>query len=107
MTPEDPWAAAVGVSEARFAAAETGTVALVRSPGAPRRTSVLPLTSVILVDVQRIVPTYADLVEGVATLHPRPTNVQLVTGASRSGDVQGIVVRGMHGPAEVVLVVHG
>lgn len=105
-TPPDPWAAEVGVAAAWAAAAETGTVALVKAPGAPRQTSILPLVSVILVDTSRIFASYAELIEAVGALQPRPSNVQLVTGASRSGDVQGIIVRGMHGPAEVVLVLH-
>lgn len=104
--PADAWSAELGVTAAWGAAADTGTVALVRGAGSARATSALPLTSVVLVDAEDVLPTYAELVLAVAGLEPRPSNVQLVTGASRSGDVQGITVHGMHGPAELVLVVY-
>ena len=51
--PEDPWDAAIGVSEAFSAAAEAGAVALVQAAGAPRRTSLLPPNHVVVVRAER------------------------------------------------------
>ena len=50
---EDPWDAAIGVSEAFSAAAEAGAVALVQAAGAPRRTSLLPPNHVVVVRAER------------------------------------------------------
>ena len=52
-TREDPWDAAIGVSEAFSAAAEAGAVALVQAAGAPRRTSLLPPNHVVVVRAER------------------------------------------------------
>ena len=52
-TREDPWDAAIGVSEAFSAAAEAGAVALVQAAGSPRRTSLLPPTHVVVVRAER------------------------------------------------------
>jgi L-lactate utilization protein LutC len=103
--PADPWEATVGIAQAFGGAGETGTVALVRGPGAARRSSLLPTKSVVLLDAATIHPTYAELVTAVAQLQPRPSNVQFVTGASRSGDIESAMVHGMHGPVEVVVII--
>jgi L-lactate utilization protein LutC len=104
---DDPWDANVGVSEALCGAAESGTVALVQRRGSPRRTSLLPPRHVVLLDVARIRATYQDLVDEVGALDPVPAGVQLVTGPSRSGDIESAMVHGMHGPREVVVVLVG
>ena len=105
--PGDPWDATVGVSEALCGAAESGTVALVQRRGSPRRTSLLPPRHVVLLDVARIHASYQQLIDEVGALDPVPTGVQLVTGPSRSGDIESAMVHGMHGPREVLVVLVG
>lgn len=105
--PEDPWDAAVGVSEAFSAAAEAGAVALVQAPGSPRRTSLLPPSHVVVVRAERIRGTYQEMVDDVAALDPPPTGVQLISGASRSGDIESAMIHGMHGPRQLTYVVVG
>jgi len=105
--PEDPWDAAVGVSEAFSAAAEAGAVALVQAAGSPRRTSLLPPTHVVVVRAERIRDTYQEMVDDIATLDPPPTGVQLVSGASRSGDIESAMIHGMHGPRHVIFLIVG
>ena len=106
-TREDPWDAAIGVSEAFSAAAEAGAVALVQAAGAPRRTSLLPPTHVVVVRTERIRDTYQEMVDDIAALDPAPTGVQLISGASRSGDIESAMIHGMHGPRHVSLVIIG
>ena len=105
--PPDPWDATVGVSEALCGAAESGTVALVQQRGSPRRTSLLPARHIVLLDVARIHATYQELIDEVGSLAPPPTGVQLVTGPSRSGDIESAMIHGMHGPREVLVVLVG
>jgi L-lactate utilization protein LutC len=99
--PATPWAAEVGVTGVLGAAAESGTLALGATPATPRRTSVLPSVHVALVPLARLLPTYADLIEMIGGLDPFPSGVQLVTGPSRSGDIEMAMIQGMHGPREV------
>jgi len=105
--PEDPWDAASGVSEAFSAAAEAGAVALIQATGAPRRTSLLPPNHVIVVRAERIRDTYQQMVDDIAALDPPPTGVQLISGASRSGDIESAMIHGMHGPRLVTFVIVG
>ena len=106
-TAGDPWDAAIGVSEAFSAAAEAGTVALVQRAGSPRRTSLLPQHHVVVLPAERVRSTYQAMVDEVAALDPPPTGVQIVSGASRSGDIESAMIRGMHGPRQVTIVVVG
>ena len=105
--PHDPWDAAIGVSEAFSAAAEAGAVALVQAAGSPRRTSLLPPTHVVVVRAERIRDTYQEMVDDIAALDPPPTGVQLISGASRSGDIESAMIHGMHGPRHVSFVIVG
>jgi hypothetical protein len=104
--PEDPWDAEVGVTGALAAAADTGTVALGASPGTPRRTSVLPAVHVVVLPLSRLTPSYADLIDVLDLLDPKPSGMQLVTGPSRSGDIEMAMIQGMHGPREVHVVLY-
>ena len=104
--PADPWDAEIGVSAAFVGAAESGTVVLPQRPDAPRRTSLLVKTHVVLLARDALLPTYQDAVDATAALRPRPIGVQFVSGHSRSGDIEGAMIHGMHGPAELIVLVH-
>ena len=104
--PADPWDAEVGVSQAFAAAAESGTVVLVQGPRSPRRTSLLVSTHVVLLAREVLLPTYQDAVDAAAGLEPRPAGVQFVSGHSRSGDIEGAMIHGMHGPRELIVLLH-
>jgi hypothetical protein len=107
VPPKDPWDAEVGISEAFSAAADAGAVALVQAAGSPRRTSLLPPHHIVVVRAGRIRGTYQEMVDDVAALDPPPTGVQIVSGASRSGDIESAMIHGMHGPRRLTVVVVG
>lgn len=102
--PDDPWDARVGVGQARWAAAESGTLVCLQQAGSPRRTSLLPAHHVVVLRAEDVLPTYADLYTALGALQPAPTGVQLITGPSRSGDIESAMIHGMHGPARVSVV---
>jgi hypothetical protein len=105
--PEDPWDAAIGVSEAFSAAAEAGAVALIQAAGSPRRTSLLPPNHVVVIRAERIRDTYQQMIDDIAAINPPPTGIQLISGASRSGDIESAMIHGMHGPRQVTFVIIG
>lgn len=104
---QDPWDAEIGISEAFSAAADAGAVALVQAAGSPRRTSLLPPHHVVVTSADRIRDTYQELVDDITRLDPPPTGVQIVSGASRSGDIESAMIHGMHGPRRLTVVVVG
>ena len=99
-------ACTVGV--ARWAIAETGSVVFHSGADTPILFNFLPLHHVVLVRADSIVGHLEDYVAAFeATGEPAPRNVNLVTGASGTTDIEGILVRGAHGPRSLHLVVAG
>lgn len=97
---EDVWAATVGVCWARFAVAQTGSFVIEGAIGRDRLTSLAPPINIILVRKGDLVQTLDELFESVAG-----GNTVIVTGTSRTADIEGILVRGVHGPKELYLVI--
>ena len=92
----------VGVSRALYGLADTGSVVLAASPDEPRSRSLLPWTHVTLLRVEDILPGLAEL---FAELGPDlPSALAIVTGPSRSADIEQRLAVGVHGPGEVHVV---
>ena len=96
---DDVWEAAAGVTLGDLAVAETASVLLSALPGRSRLNSLAPPTHVVLV---RRVDIVASLDEALSRLAPQ-TSV-LVTGPSRTADVEGVMVMGVHGPKALWVV---
>jgi L-lactate dehydrogenase complex protein LldG len=91
----------VGVTGADLAIAETGSVVLASNDLLERLVSMLPAVHVILLPVDRVV---ASLDEAAAFLRSHtlaPSYVSLITGPSRTGDIELVHTIGVHGPAEI------
>jgi L-lactate dehydrogenase complex protein LldG len=91
-----------GVSEASWGVAETGSVVLAASPEEPRAASLLPWVHVSLLREDRIVPSLEELFAAVGA--DLPSALAIVTGPSRSADVEQTLTVGVHGPGEVHVV---
>jgi len=91
-----------GVSEALYGLADTGSVVLAASPDEPRANSLLPEVHVSLLREDRILPGLAELFEVLG--QDLPSALAIVTGPSRSGDIEQTLVVGVHGPGEVHVV---
>ncbi len=102
---DDPEEAEVGVTGVLAAAADTGSLALSFGPGTPRATSLVPPEHLAVLPAQRIVATYADVITRIAELDPIPSAVHLVTGPSRSADIELTPIRGVHGPGRVRVLI--
>jgi L-lactate dehydrogenase complex protein LldG len=93
---------AAGVSTALYGLADTGSVVLASGPDEPRRKSLLPDVHVTLLAEDRILPGLDEL---FAALGPDlPSALAIVTGPSRSADIEQKLAVGVHGPREVHVV---
>lgn len=93
-----PDRAALGVSMALGAVAETGSLLLSSADG--RRTQLLPPTHVVVVPAGSV---HATLAGALTALRPSlPSALGLHSGPSKSADIGQILVRGVHGPGRVV-----
>jgi L-lactate dehydrogenase complex protein LldG len=89
-------------SEASYGLADTGSVVLMSSPDEPRARSLLPPVHVSLLRQRRILPGLADLFDALGG--DLPSALAIVTGPSRSADIEQRLVVGVHGPGEVHVV---
>jgi L-lactate dehydrogenase complex protein LldG len=109
--PEAPFAsiadAAVGIAEGMLAVAESGSVLLAHDELADRAVSMLSRIGVQVVPRDRIVASlddaavWLDANEGAASL------VSLVTGPSRTADIERSLTIGVQGPSDLHLVILG
>ncbi len=89
------FAADIGITGANFGVAATGSVVLVTNEGNGRMTTTLPRTHVVVMGVERLVPTFADL-EAILKVLPRAgvglratTYVTALSGPRRADEADG------------------
>jgi len=90
------------VSRAAYGVAATGSVVIASSPHEPRGRHLLPETHVSLLREDAILPDLTALFAACGAA--LPSALAIVTGPSRSGDVEQRLVVGVHGPREVHVV---
>lgn len=94
--------AKVGISQMEWAIASTGTLAQDATAAEQRMVSCLPWMHIALVSTERLVP---DLPAFLTNLSPRNANyVALVTGPSRTADIERVLTIGVHGPEKLVVI---
>ncbi len=109
MPAEQSWAvsfaADLGITGVDWAVAETGSLAVCARPGGQGRScSLLPPLHIAIFSSRQIVPDLFDLFEELgieAQQGGLPSNVTLITGPSKTGDIQLKLTTGVHGPGEV------
>ncbi len=98
-----------GVTTADLALADTGTLVLCSAPGRSRSASLLPPVHIALVSASHILPDLPSLLArlpgNAAEALQRESGVILVTGTSKTADIELSLVRGVHGPGEVHVIV--
>lgn len=97
--------AGVGITSADYALADTGSLVMIASPDDARLISLLPPVHIAIVPANRILTGLDELY----TLIPRPadrtSSMVFITGPSRTADIEQILVRGVHGPGEIHVVI--
>lgn len=91
-----------GITDVRAAVAETGSLVIRPNPGHGRALSLVPPLHVAIVDPSNIVPDLIDLMDKIAG-EPYAPNITLITGPSKTADIEGALVTGVHGPGVVQL----
>lgn len=79
--------------------AETGTLMLPSAPERPTTLNLLPDTAIVFLRASRILGAYEEAFDLLRSEMGRmPRNVMLVTGPSRSADIEQTLELGAHGP---------
>jgi len=92
----------VGVTSAQYAIAETGTLAILSGAATPTGAAILPDTHIAVVQSACIVAGMEDMFGLVRRRYPRlPRAINMISGPSRTGDIEQTIVLGAHGPVRV------
>lgn len=103
---DDLFAADAAIAGVVGLIAETGSLVIASGPRAVRNATLVPPRLIAVAPARAIFPDTADALAHIAAWPTRPANVALVTGPSKTADVEGVLVTGVHGPGDVhVLVV--
>ena len=98
----------LGITGTFCAIAETGTLVVLTGADTPTATTLLPDTHVAIVRADRIV---SGMEEAFALIRRErgqlPRAVNLISGPSRTGDIEQTIVLGAHGPFRVHILVLG
>jgi len=100
--------AEAGITGADFAVAESGTLGLIHSKDQARLVSLAPILHIAIVPLERMVPVYERVLEKVfAKKEELPSQFIFITGPSMTGDIQGALFKGMHGPRRIIAILVG
>jgi L-lactate dehydrogenase complex protein LldG len=95
----------VGITSADYALAATGSLVVLTESSESRLLSLLPPCHIAVITRSRIVENLEELL----TLLPEPTAASsamvIITGPSRTADIEMLLVRGVHGPGEIHVVI--
>jgi L-lactate dehydrogenase complex protein LldG len=93
-----------GITSADYALADTGSLVMLASPREARLISLLPPAHIAVVPRERLLTGLDELF----TVVPNPAGITssmvLITGPSRTADIEQFLVRGVHGPGTIHVV---
>ncbi len=98
-----------GITACEAAVAQTGSILVSSATCGGRALSILPHVHVVVVSLDQLVATLGDaleLAQSRAAGRP-PSMLSFITGPSRTGDIERILVLGAHGPKELIVILVG
>lgn len=94
-----------GLTSTRGAIAETGSLWLWPTPDEPRRLSLVPSIHIAVLDSDAVDATLFDAIEAHGWADSMPTNALLISGPSKTADIEQTLAYGVHGPRALVVIV--
>jgi len=98
-----------GITSCEVLVAQTGSILVSSRSSGGRALSILPHVHIVVAALDQIVATLADALREATSRHAGrlPSMLSFITGPSRTGDIERILVLGAHGPKELVVVLVG
>jgi len=94
-----------GITSVRAGVADTGAVVLWPTPDEPRLMSLVPPVHVAVLDADTIYNSMSEMMAAQKWAGGMPTNALLVSGPSKTADIEFTLVFGVHGPKELVVII--
>ncbi|MGI9861162.1 lactate utilization protein [Moorella naiadis] len=96
-----------GIVEFDYAIAETGTLAMDATDLKARLAAMLPLTCVALLPAERLRANLTEVIDAYLARGSWPGYFTLVTGPSRTADIERSLTIGVHGPERLLIILVG
>lgn len=93
-----------GFTDCRCGIAHTGTLVLWPSESQPRSQSLVPPVHICLFDAAKMYNDFYSAMQGENMAAGMPANVVLVSGPSKTADIQLTLAYGAHGPRDMVVL---
>lgn len=97
----------VGITGAFAGIAESGSIAVVSGAGRSRLASLLAPVHIAVLRADHIYPSLTAFFTAHADIAEEGSNLVLITGPSRTADIEMTLTRGVHGPGEVHVIILG
>ena len=98
-------AADVGITSADYALSDTGTLVMLSTPAEARLVSLLPPAHIAVVPRGRILTGLDELFSVLPDPAAVASSMVLITGPSRTADIEQILIRGVHGPGQITVLI--
>ncbi len=95
----------LGITQADYALADTGTLVVFSEAGEGRTLSLLPPVHVAVIEEAQILAGLDELMEREPRFPERSSAMIFITGPSRTADIERTLTVGVHGPGELHVVV--
>lgn len=102
---EDLFLIDAGITSVRGGVADTGAIVLWPTPDEPRLMSLVPPVHVAVLDADMIYNSLAEMMAVENWAAGMPTNALLISGPSKTADIEFTLVFGVHGPKELILLI--
>lgn len=107
VTDRAPSGADTAFSAADYAIAETGTLAFLSGPHTPSSWHFRPGREIVLLLRPCILPRLEDVIALLRAARGMPATLNLVTGPSRTADIEQTIELGAHGPCATHILIAG
>ncbi|WP_291860218.1 LUD domain-containing protein [Marinilabilia sp.] len=96
----------VGVTRCEALVALTGSVMVSSMGGSGRRLNIFPSVHIVLAQKSQLVESIAEGFDVVGKKYTQPpSQISLISGPSRTADIEKTLVMGAHGPKELIVLV--
>ena len=98
-----------GITACESLVAQTGSILVSSATCGGRALSILPHVHVVVATVDQVVATLGEAIQAIRERHAgrMPSMLSFITGPSRTGDIERILVLGAHGPKELIVILIG
>lgn len=95
----------VGITTTLGAIAETGSLILWPDDNEPRLMSLVPPVHIALLKADTIVDSFAQAIQDQNWATQMPTNALLISGPSKTADIEQTLAYGIHGPQQLIVLI--